>query len=196
MSVLKQISLLLLAIGLSACSTKLDVGTISHPGAKKTKGHVGGLPFRENRAHSISLFAYDEKSKTYKRLSQFTEVIASPDAVYYLATDSYWLSDSTLKVTPRSDGTLNIVNITSDNKSLATVDALVSELNTLRDAKDAEITADQASALACVEAEVALDIAQETENALTTEATALERAKAEGDVQIAEIKKRNACVQE
>ncbi|MEM9668651.1 MAG: hypothetical protein AAF950_06965 [Pseudomonadota bacterium] len=196
MSHIHVVFLTAFATVLSGCSTKLDVGSISQPTSYTVSGDVDGIPFREYRTHTMHLFVFDESDKKYRLVSTFDEVIASPDAVYYLATDSQWLSDGTLTVKPRSNGTLSTVSVSSENKTIETIDSVVGEYNKLLDAEEAIDEADRASALACVEAEVALDIAQETLNALPAETTVLDRTKAEGDVLIAEIKKRNACIQE
>lgn len=184
------------AIALTGCSTKLDIGRISDPETPAATNEFKGIPFREYRSHTVHLYVLDESDKTYKKVSVSDQVIASPDAVYYLSSSSKWLADSTLTVKPRSNGTLSTVTLSSENKTLGTIDTAIEEFNKLQDAEDARDKTEQANALACVEAEVALNIAEETLNALPEGTTALDRTRAEGDVLIADIKRRNACLEE
>ena len=193
----KKVPLLIIAgFALTGCSTKLDVGRISDPTTVADTSNFKGIPFREYRSHIVHLYVLDESDNTFKKVSVSDEVIASPDAVYYLSSSSKWLADSTLTAKPRSDGTLSTVTLSSENKTLGTIDTAIEEFNKLQDAEEARDKTEQANALACVEAEVALNIAEETLNALPEDTTVLDRTRAEGDVLIADIKKRNACLEE
>ena len=191
-----------LSVALSgACSTKLVVDESTGPAPVVGQVEkVAGIPFREVRSHKLHLFAYNDRDQEFEKVSEEERVIASPDAVYYLAADPELFSSRTLKLKFSPSGTLKTIDLSSESKARETAEALLGEVEKLQTAAVAEeaeaLTASEkikTDDLACVRAEVALDIAEATEGALPGTATELERISAEGQVKIARQERDNAC---
>lgn len=196
------IILLVLAIALGACSSRLQVGKVGVTTAENSTeieaARLQGIPFREMRSHKVHLYAYDNQKKRYALVKSEKHVIASPDEVLTLGADSKLLSDRTVSVQLNPDGSLKVSSLDSDSKALTTGDAAVSGLQsrkdkakTAQDEADAELKTFQAENVACKKAFILEKFAQDVFVSLAPDAA--DKAEKERDLELAIVDREAAC---
>lgn len=133
---------------LAGCGASLKGGSIN--AAPETNKPVAGLPYRVRDQLAVEVYQLTDKG--YVLVGSQTELMADPASLYVLNFTGRPLTDATLKIDQRTDGTLSIVNLSSTGKAAelmtnaATgIDAVQGAHKTISDARKAEKAAADAA---------------------------------------------------
>ena len=181
-----RLAVMLVASTLAAgCSTQVKVSELDQnklaPGTS-----IDGIPFRGVERYEIALYRRTDKGYKQVEADKTVANLANLDRLYLLQMQGQPLSQGTVLVKLRSDGTLEKVSVDSKSVGPETLSAIGKGIKDLEDAKvtreKAEADApssDEDKRLAALEALQAAELAALELDALQSSATAVQRRTAE-----------------
>ncbi len=148
-----RLTLLVLVIALSACSTKYQVEEL--PSDIKSGDQVDGVPFRINQRYHVQI--YKKGTGGYESVAEFTRTLPNPDKIYVLKLHGGLLANSTASFNLNPDDTLSMISVASEGRAAQ----VLGELGTQTQAITTAIAAQQAAEEAQEAADEAETIADE-----------------------------------
>jgi hypothetical protein len=173
-------SLAFLAAGmLPGCSASLNGGSIA--ALPVTGAEVNGIPYRLREQLIVEVYRMTDKG--YAPVGKQVEMLADPTRLYVLNFSGAPLSDSTLKIEQRPDGTLTAVSLSGAGKGAEMATSIAAGIDAVQAAQKAQ-------------AETAETAAKAAKAAVEAEATkAKTAADAATQAQLTALETRDAVVQ-